>query len=62
MEKEGLKRSLDKLFNQGVDTLSVATDIPTGVASLMKKCYSYIEHQYDVWHIAKSVIKIDQKG
>ena len=57
MEKEGLKRSLDKLLNQGVDILSVATDRHTGVASLMKKCYSYIEHQYDVWHIAKSVTK-----
>ena len=24
----------------------------------MKKCYSYIEHQYDVWHMAKSVTKL----
>ena len=59
LEKEGLNRSLDKLMNQGVDILSVATDRHTGVAFLMKKCYSYIEHQYDVWHIAKSVTKID---
>ena len=59
MGKEGLKRSLDKLLNQGVDILSVATDRHTGVASLMKKCYSYIEYQYDVWHIPKSVTKID---
>ena len=56
MEKEGLKRSLNKLLNQGVDILSVAIDRHTGVASLMKKGY-YIEHQYDVWHIAKGVTK-----
>ena len=49
MEKEEqLKQSLDKLLNQGVDILSVATDRHTGVASLMKEWYSYIEHQYDV--------------
>ena len=58
MEKEGLKRSLDKLLNQDVDILSVTTDRHTGVASLMKECYYfYIEHQYDTWHIAKSVTK-----
>ena len=44
MEKEGLKQPLDKLLNKDVDILSVATDRHTGVASLMKKCYSYIEH------------------
>ena len=55
IEKEGLKQLLDKLLNKGVVILSVAADRCTGIASLMKKCYSYIEHQYDVWHIAKSV-------
>ena len=43
MEKEGLRRCLEKL-TQGVDILSVATDRHTGVASLVKKCCSYIEH------------------
>ena len=57
MEKEGLRRCLDKLFDQGVDIISVATDRHTGVASLMKKCYPHIEHQYDVWHMAKNVTK-----
>ena len=37
MEEEGLKRSLDKLLNQDVDILSVATDRHTCVASLMKR-------------------------
>ena len=47
-EKEGLRHYLNKLLTQGVDILSVTTDRHTDVASLMKKCYSYIEHQYDV--------------
>ena len=57
MEKEGLRRCLDKLLTQGVLVASTATDRHTGVASLMKKEYSFIEHQYDVWHMAKSVTK-----
>ena len=57
MEKEGLRRYLDKLLTQGVAITSIATDRHTGVASLMKKEYSFIDHQYDVWHMAKSVKK-----
>ena len=57
MEKEGLRRCLDKLLTQGVTITSIATDRHTGVASLMKKEYSFIDHQYDVWHMAKSVTK-----
>ena len=48
MEKEGLRRCLDKLLTQGVSVASIATDRHNGVASLMKKEYSFIEHQYDV--------------
>ena len=57
MEKEGLRRCLDKLLTQGFSISSIATDRHTGVASLMKKEYSFIEHQFDVWHMAKSVTK-----
>ena len=57
MEKEGLRRCLDKLLTQGVLVAFIATDRHTGVASLMKKEYSFVEHQYDVWHMAKSVTK-----
>ena len=49
---------LDKPLIQGVTITSIATDGHTGVASLMKKEYSFIDHQYDVWHMAKGVIKI----
>ena len=40
---------------QGIEIVSIATDRHNGVASLMKKCYCYIEHQCDVWHIVNSV-------
>ena len=61
MEKEGLRRCLDKLLDQGVDIISLATDRHTGVTSLMKKSYPHIEHQYDIWHLAKVLQKIYQK-
>ena len=48
---------LDKLLTQGVAITFIATDRHTGVASIMKKEYSFIDHQYDVWHMAKSVTK-----
>ena len=44
-------------LTQGVTITSVATDKHTGVASLMKKEYSFIDHQYNVWHMAKSITK-----
>ena len=43
-EKEGLQHCLDKLLTQGVTITSVATDKHTGVASLMKKEYSFADH------------------
>ena len=55
MEKEGLRCCLDKLLTQGVTITSVATDRHTGIAFLMKKEYSFVDHQYDVWHMAKSI-------
>ena len=62
MEKEGLRCYLDKLLSQGVEIASVATDRHTGVASLMKKEYPFTDHQYDVWHLAKSVTKNNQEA
>ena len=63
MEKEGFQRCLDYLLANDVKILSIATDRHRGVGSLMKNKYSYIEHQYDVWHLAKSVVKkLTKKG
>ena len=55
--EKGLRRCLDKLMVQHVDISTIATDRHTGVASLMRTDNPYIDHQYDVWHLAKSVTK-----
>ena len=63
MEKEGLRRSLNYLLEQDVSINTIATDRHRGVGALMKTDYPYITHQYDVWHMAKSVVKqLTQKG
>ena len=63
MEKEGLRRSLNYLLEQDVSINTIATDRKKGVGPLMKMEYPYITHQYDVWHMAKSVVKqLTQKG
>ena len=45
MEKEGLRRCLDKLMVQHVDISTIATDRHTGIASLMRTDYPHINHQ-----------------
>ena len=60
IKKEGLRRSLNYL---DVSIVTIATDRHQGVGALMKSDYPYINHQYNVWHMAKSVVKqLTQKG
>ena len=63
MEKEGLRRSLNYLLEQGVSIVTIATDRHRGVGALMKSNYADINHQYDVWHMTKGIVKqLTQKG
>ena len=63
MEKEGLRWSLNYLLERDISINTIATDRHRGVGALMKTDYPYITHQYDVWYMAKSVVKqLTQKG
>ena len=63
MEKDGLQRCLSNVLSSGLQIESIATDRHTSVGALMKKKYHHIEHQYDVWHLAKCIgKKLMQKG
>jgi len=57
MEKEGLDRSLQFLISMGMKIHTVATDRHVGVQSLIKEKYPEINHQFDVWHVSKSIRK-----
>jgi len=57
MEKEGLERALEFLISMGMKIHTVATDRHVGVQSLLKEKYPEINHQFDVWHVSKSIRK-----
>lgn len=57
MEKEGFQRCMQKLDKADINVSVVATDRHIGIASLCKKQYPYIDHQFDIWHVAKSIVK-----
>ena len=57
MELEGLKRCLDHLQQERVAIAKLATDRHVQVRAHMKKERPHIKHNFDVWHLAKSVQK-----
>ena len=56
MEKEGFERCL-KEVEECVPIQRIATDRHISIASTMDKNHRHIDHQYDVWHLAKSISK-----
>ena len=57
MEYEGCKRSLDNLLNDNFPVRCLTTDRHVQIAAQLRKSYPNILHQFDVWHISKSVTK-----
>ena len=58
MEKEGFVRCISRL--KGEDDVCndrITTDRHTVITSTMAKDYPHIKHQYDIWHLSKSVVK-----
>jgi len=57
MEVLAFEHCLQELLDNGFTVDVVATDRHVQVRSLLKKKYPTIRHQFDVWHVAKSVRK-----
>ena len=57
MEKEGFSRCIELLEGKGVKISRVATDRHVSISSSMAKDHPHINHQYDVWHLSKWVVK-----
>lgn len=59
MEKEGFIRCVNDIihsFKLNIDTIS--TDRHPSIKKLMKsEEFNHIKHQFDPWHMAKSVLK-----
>ena len=57
MEKEGFARCIQDLAREEVTIMRIATDRHTSISSSMKKDHGEINHQYDVWHLSKWIVK-----
>ena len=57
MEKEGLKRSLEKLKSEGLNVNALVINQHVSVAKMMVDEYRNIRHYYDCWHVVKGVKK-----
>ncbi|XP_073727064.1 uncharacterized protein [Misgurnus anguillicaudatus] len=54
METVALRRGLDHLLDNGLHVEVLATDRSTSVKKIMREEYEQIDHQFDIWHTAKS--------
>ena len=54
---EGLRRILKRLGDAPFTIQQVATDRSPMIKTLMRREFSSISHQFDVWHFVKSVVK-----
>lgn len=57
MEKAGFNSCIDFLIDHGIPVTVITTDRSPSVIKEMKDNYPEIEHQFDIWHVAKSVKK-----
>ena len=57
MEKVGFKRTLDSMLDAGLQVEVAATECHVGIQKVLREDYPNIEHQFDVWHLSKSITK-----
>ena len=57
MEKVGLKSCLEKVLSHEVPVSVLTTDRSPSVIKMMKTDFPEIDHQFDIWHLAKSIKK-----
>ncbi|XP_076128204.1 uncharacterized protein LOC143109377 [Alosa pseudoharengus] len=57
MEAMGFQRGLNHLLDLGLDIGVMATDRSPSIRKLMRESYGNIRHEYDPWHVNKSLKK-----
>ena len=55
MQLDGLKQVLERLEGHGPPISSLTTDRHKEVRRYMRKEKCKINHQFDVWHVAKNI-------
>ena len=57
MEKMGFIKTLNNLKIKGIIPTQITTDCHTQIRKFMREEEPKIEHQFDIWHFAKSIKK-----
>ena len=57
MVKESFKHCMTDLNAAELTVFVIATDRHIGIASLCRKEYQHITHQFDIWHVTKGIVK-----
>lgn len=57
MELEGLKRCLNDLEAHAINFVGIVTDRHKSVRSFLRSQYPEVEHQFDIFHVAKGITK-----
>ena len=58
MELDGCKKVLSRLEGRGVSIDSLTTDRHVQIRKFLREAKEYLNHQFDVWHIARSIKKM----
>ena len=57
MDKEAFHWCIEAVKGVGFKIAMVATDRHTDIAALCRTAYPEIDHQFDIWHVCKSLMK-----
>uniref|UniRef100_A0A803KFX0 THAP-type domain-containing protein n=1 Tax=Xenopus tropicalis TaxID=8364 RepID=A0A803KFX0_XENTR len=57
LEQSSFTKCLQTLLDEKVKVKILATDRHSGIRALMKSKFKKIDHQFDVWHLCKSIQK-----
>ena len=59
MEKDAFRICLNRLIEKGVNVAVVVTDRSPSIRKIMATEFGHIHHQFDIWHVCKSMYMID---
>lgn len=58
MEFYGFKKTLNFLLDQDMNITKFVSDRHLSIAAFMRDVHPEIKHRFDLWHIAKSKLKV----
>ncbi|KAK7169928.1 hypothetical protein R3I94_000230 [Phoxinus phoxinus] len=57
MEPIGFKRGLNQILEKGIKVDVLTTDRSPSIGKIMREDYTFIHHEFDIWHVVKGLLK-----